>query len=180
MSASDRDIRGGQPSTTQPIAGPWLSPQVVTRNRWPKLLWDTGVSRSAVHPASSGSPAAPPAAPARRSAPASHAARRHTGQAGPDAAASMARTPVRLRREQPRFGRQPGHRDRIRPRRSLQHDAAAPGSSSDLTARSSLASHALHLLDNVRPVRAFVDRFAGSEAAQQLAWRSLHSRMSSS
>src|SRR5579871_4248954 len=33
-------MRGGQPSTTQPMAGPWLSPQVVTRNRWPKLLCD--------------------------------------------------------------------------------------------------------------------------------------------
>ena len=32
--------RGGQPSTTQPSAGPWLSPQVVTRNRWPKVLCD--------------------------------------------------------------------------------------------------------------------------------------------
>src|SRR5690348_12248550 len=42
MSASDSGMRGGQPSTTQPIAGPWLSPQVVTRNRWPKVLWDTG------------------------------------------------------------------------------------------------------------------------------------------
>ena len=31
---------GGQPSTTQPSAGPWLSPQVVTRNRWPKVLCD--------------------------------------------------------------------------------------------------------------------------------------------
>ena len=40
MSASESESRGGQPSTTQPIAGPWLSPQVVTRNRWPKLLWD--------------------------------------------------------------------------------------------------------------------------------------------
>ena len=27
---------GGQPSTIAPIAGPWLSPQVVTRKRWPK------------------------------------------------------------------------------------------------------------------------------------------------
>ena len=34
---------GGQPSTTQPIAGPWLSPQVVMRNRWPKLLCDMGL-----------------------------------------------------------------------------------------------------------------------------------------
>ena len=42
MSASDSGMRGGQPSTTQPIAGPWLSPQVVTRNRWPKLLCDIG------------------------------------------------------------------------------------------------------------------------------------------
>ncbi len=33
-------IRGGQPSTTQPIAGPWLSPKVVTRNNWPKVLKD--------------------------------------------------------------------------------------------------------------------------------------------
>src|SRR3712207_5977917 len=40
MSAASRGIRGGQPSTTQPRAGPWLSPKVVTRNRWPKLLWD--------------------------------------------------------------------------------------------------------------------------------------------
>ena len=40
MSASESERRGGQPSTTQPIAGPWLSPQVVTRKRWPKLLWD--------------------------------------------------------------------------------------------------------------------------------------------
>ena len=38
ISASDSGIRGGQPSTTQPIAGPWLSPQVVTRNRWPNVF----------------------------------------------------------------------------------------------------------------------------------------------
>ena len=37
-------MRGGQPSTTQPIAGPWLSPQVVTRNRWPKVLWAHGLA----------------------------------------------------------------------------------------------------------------------------------------
>ena len=41
MSASLSGSSGGQPSTTQPIAGPWLSPQVVTRNKWPKLLWLT-------------------------------------------------------------------------------------------------------------------------------------------
>ena len=27
-----------QPSTTQPIATPWLSPKVVMRNMWPKVL----------------------------------------------------------------------------------------------------------------------------------------------
>ena len=31
---------GGQPSTTTPSAGPWLSPQVVKRNNWPKVLND--------------------------------------------------------------------------------------------------------------------------------------------
>ncbi len=40
MSASDKGKRGGVPSTTQPIAGPWLSPKVVKRNRWPKVLAD--------------------------------------------------------------------------------------------------------------------------------------------
>ena len=35
---------GGQPSTTQPIAGPWLSPKVVTRKRWPNVLCDMGRS----------------------------------------------------------------------------------------------------------------------------------------
>ena len=29
---------GGHPSTVAPSAGPWLSPQVVTRNRCPKLF----------------------------------------------------------------------------------------------------------------------------------------------
>ncbi len=38
MSASDSVIPGGHPSITQPIAGPWLSPHVVTRNRSPKVL----------------------------------------------------------------------------------------------------------------------------------------------
>ncbi len=36
---------GGQPSTTTPSAGPWDSPHVVKRNRWPKLLWDMGALR---------------------------------------------------------------------------------------------------------------------------------------
>jgi hypothetical protein len=40
MSASMSGIMGGQPSTTQPIATPWLSPKVVTRNMWPKVLKD--------------------------------------------------------------------------------------------------------------------------------------------
>jgi hypothetical protein len=33
-------MRGGQPSTTQPIAGPWLSPKVVTRKECPNVLND--------------------------------------------------------------------------------------------------------------------------------------------
>src|SRR3954468_17679618 len=40
MSASDSASPGGQPSTTQPIAGPWLSPKFATRKRWPKVLTD--------------------------------------------------------------------------------------------------------------------------------------------
>src|SRR5262245_25229246 len=40
MSASVSAMRDGQPSTTQPIAAPWLSPKVVTRKRWPKVLND--------------------------------------------------------------------------------------------------------------------------------------------
>ncbi len=40
MSSSVRGMPGGQPSITQPMAGPWLSPQVVTLNRWPNVLWD--------------------------------------------------------------------------------------------------------------------------------------------
>ena len=38
-----RQAAAEQPSTTQPIAAPWLSPKVVTRNKWPKLLWDMGL-----------------------------------------------------------------------------------------------------------------------------------------
>src|SRR6266568_688200 len=38
MSASASGIFGGTPSTTTPIAGPWLSPQVVKRNSVPKVL----------------------------------------------------------------------------------------------------------------------------------------------
>src|SRR5262245_49085011 len=48
MSASVSGMPGGQPSTTQPMAGPWLSPKVVTRKRWPKLLWDIRASSVAV------------------------------------------------------------------------------------------------------------------------------------
>jgi hypothetical protein len=40
MSASDSASPGGQPSTTQPIAGPWDSPNEETRNSVPKLLPD--------------------------------------------------------------------------------------------------------------------------------------------
>src|SRR5262245_43299191 len=53
MSASVSAMRGGQPSTTQPIAAPWLSPKVVTRKRWPKVLNDIGF-----HPPACGSPRA--------------------------------------------------------------------------------------------------------------------------
>src|ERR1700676_1347791 len=38
MSASASGRRGGTPSTTTPIAGPWLSPQVVKRNSVPKVF----------------------------------------------------------------------------------------------------------------------------------------------
>jgi len=31
---------GGQPSMTQPMAGPWLSPKLVTRKISPKVLPD--------------------------------------------------------------------------------------------------------------------------------------------
>src|SRR3954447_9627577 len=40
MSSTVSGSCGGQPSTTQPIATPWLSPKVVTRNMWPKVLKD--------------------------------------------------------------------------------------------------------------------------------------------
>src|SRR5262245_37481358 len=55
MSASVSGMPGGQPSTTQPIAGPWLSPKVVTRNIWPNVLNDMGFHRLR----RGGSPAAP-------------------------------------------------------------------------------------------------------------------------
>src|SRR5215813_9891881 len=38
MSGSLNEMRDGTPSTTTPIAGPWLSPQVVNRNSVPKVL----------------------------------------------------------------------------------------------------------------------------------------------
>src|SRR4029453_11346464 len=40
MSASDSVIPGGQPSITQPMAGPCDSPKLVTWKRWPKVLPD--------------------------------------------------------------------------------------------------------------------------------------------
>ena len=43
ISAASSGMRGGQPSTTHPIPAPWLSPKVVTRKRWPKVLCDMGV-----------------------------------------------------------------------------------------------------------------------------------------
>src|ERR1700743_3331577 len=44
MSASTSGMPGGQPSITQPIAGPWLSPKVVMRNMWPNVLKDISVA----------------------------------------------------------------------------------------------------------------------------------------
>ena len=38
MSASLSAMPGGQPSMTQPIAGPWDSPKLVTAKRVPKVL----------------------------------------------------------------------------------------------------------------------------------------------
>src|SRR6516162_11895882 len=38
MSGSPSGKRGGTPSTTTPMAGPWLSPQVVKRNSVPNEL----------------------------------------------------------------------------------------------------------------------------------------------
>src|SRR5260370_42510304 len=40
MSVTLSGMPGGQPSTTQPSATPWLSPKVVTRKRWPNVLCD--------------------------------------------------------------------------------------------------------------------------------------------
>ena len=40
ISATLNAIRGGQPSTTQPMAGPWLSPNEVTQNSLPMVLPD--------------------------------------------------------------------------------------------------------------------------------------------
>src|SRR6516165_3151206 len=46
MSGSASDRRDGTPSTTTPIAGPWLSPQVVNRNKVPNELPAMSASRS--------------------------------------------------------------------------------------------------------------------------------------
>src|ERR1700761_9523185 len=46
MSGSLKGRRGGTPSTTQPIAGPWLSPKVVKRNRVPKGFEDMASVRA--------------------------------------------------------------------------------------------------------------------------------------
>ena len=42
ISSAVSGMPGGQPSMTQPMASPWLSPHVVTRNRWPIVLCDMG------------------------------------------------------------------------------------------------------------------------------------------
>jgi hypothetical protein len=38
MSASLKAMPGGQPSMTQPMAGPWDSPKLVTANKVPKVF----------------------------------------------------------------------------------------------------------------------------------------------
>ena len=43
MSSAVSGMRGGQPSTTQPIAAPWLSPKLVNLKRWPNVLNDMAV-----------------------------------------------------------------------------------------------------------------------------------------
>jgi hypothetical protein len=40
MSSAESAIPGGQPSTTQPMAGPWDSPKEVTQKSRPKVLPD--------------------------------------------------------------------------------------------------------------------------------------------
>ena len=45
MISSERGRRGGTPSTTQPIPGPWLSPKLVKENSFPKLLSDMSDDR---------------------------------------------------------------------------------------------------------------------------------------
>src|SRR5512140_762651 len=51
MSASESSMPGGQPSMTQPIAGPWDSPKLVTANRAPKVLpLMAGIFRTVSHP----------------------------------------------------------------------------------------------------------------------------------
>src|SRR5262249_35912045 len=73
MSLTSSGMRGGQPSTTQPAAAPWLSPNVVTRNRWPNVLNDMGLARAGTwYPAGPGGSNG--VAPAAGSAVAAHAA----------------------------------------------------------------------------------------------------------
>jgi hypothetical protein len=48
MSASLSAIPGGQPSTTHPMAGPWLSPKDVTVKSLPSVLPDIGPIRGKV------------------------------------------------------------------------------------------------------------------------------------
>jgi len=45
MSPSASAIPGGHPSTTHPIAGPWLSPNEVTQKSLPNVLPDMGQAK---------------------------------------------------------------------------------------------------------------------------------------
>lgn len=57
MSASDKAMPGGQPSITQPIAGPWDSPKVVTQNDLPNVLPDIAERKARIGKASFYQPA---------------------------------------------------------------------------------------------------------------------------
>jgi hypothetical protein len=54
ISAVSSGSRGGQPSTTTPTAGPWLSPQVVIVKSFPKLFGIAARERWARVPPSQG------------------------------------------------------------------------------------------------------------------------------
>src|SRR5512139_1878565 len=85
MSASASAIPGGQPSTTQPMAGPCDSPKTVTQNSLPSVLPDMGISREMVRgsaPKSSTGAASHPGAAARRACPLPETSASHRSDGG--------------------------------------------------------------------------------------------------